>query len=281
MLEFKHVSYETPDHKEIIRDVSLQIDDRFVAITGPNGSGKSTMAKLVAGIYVPTSGQILLDGEDITNLSITERAKRGVSFAFQQPVRFKGITVKELISIASGKNISVAEACSYLSEVGLCAKDYINREVDGSLSGHNTDYAGFSQSLSEYLLSERPRALVLGTGGASKAVQAVLADKGFDFLTVSHSGKGDLSYEQLTADIIATHHLIINTTPLGMHPSEDACPPIPYEHLTTEHYLFDLIYNPEVTEFLRRGQKEGAMIRNGQRMFVCQAEASWQIFCKI
>ena len=94
MLEFKHVSYETPDHKEIIRDVSLQIDDRFVAITGPNGSGKSTMAKLVAGIYVPTSGQILLDGEDITNLSITERAKRGVSFAFQQPVRFKGITVK-------------------------------------------------------------------------------------------------------------------------------------------------------------------------------------------
>ena len=135
MLEFKHVSYETPDHKEIIRDVSLQIDDRFVAITGPNGSGKSTMAKLVAGIYVPTSGQILLDGEDITGLSITERAKCGISFAFQQPVRFKGITVKELISIASGKNISVAEACSYLSEVGLCAKDYINREVDGSLSG--------------------------------------------------------------------------------------------------------------------------------------------------
>jgi Fe-S cluster assembly ATP-binding protein len=93
------------------------------------------MAKLIAGIYTPTSGQILLDGVDITNLSITERAKAGVSFAFQQPVRFKGITVKELISIASGKNISVAEACAYLSEVGLCAKDYVNREVDGSLSG--------------------------------------------------------------------------------------------------------------------------------------------------
>ena len=93
------------------------------------------MAKLIAGIYTPTSGQILLDGVDITNLSITERAKGGISFAFQQPVRFKGITVKELISIASGKNISVAEACSYLSEVGLCAKDYVNREVDGSLSG--------------------------------------------------------------------------------------------------------------------------------------------------
>ena len=135
MLEFKNVSYETPEGKVILRDLSLKIDDRFVAVTGPNGSGKSTMAKLIAGIYTPTSGQILLDGVDITNLSITERAKSGISFAFQQPVRFKGITVKELISIASGKNISVAEACSYLSEVGLCAKDYVNREVDGSLSG--------------------------------------------------------------------------------------------------------------------------------------------------
>ncbi len=135
MLEFKNVSYETPDGKVILHDVSLKIDDRFVAVTGPNGSGKSTMAKLIAGIYTPTSGRILLDGADITDLSITERAKSGISFAFQQPVRFKGITVKELISIASGKNISVAEACSYLSEVGLCAKDYVNREVDGSLSG--------------------------------------------------------------------------------------------------------------------------------------------------
>ena len=135
MLEFKNVSYETPEGKVILRNVSIKIDDRFVAVTGPNGSGKSTMAKLIAGIYTPTSGQILLDGVDITNMSITERAKSGISFAFQQPVRFKGITVKELISIASGKNISVAEACSYLSEVGLCAKDYVNREVDGSLSG--------------------------------------------------------------------------------------------------------------------------------------------------
>ena len=135
MLEFKNVSYETPEGKAILKNVSLKIDDRFVAVTGPNGSGKSTMAKLIAGIYMPTSGQILLDGEDITHLSITERAKKGISFAFQQPVRFKGITVKDLISMASGKNISVAEACSYLSEVGLCAKNYINREVDGSLSG--------------------------------------------------------------------------------------------------------------------------------------------------
>ena len=135
MLEFKNVSYQTEDGKEILHDVSLQICDRFVAVTGPNGSGKSTMAKLIAGIYQPTSGHIYLDGEDITHMSITERAQKGISFAFQQPVRFKGITVKDLISIASGKKISVSEACAYLSEVGLCAKDYINREVDGSLSG--------------------------------------------------------------------------------------------------------------------------------------------------
>ena len=135
MLEFQNVSYVTADGKEILRDVSVRIADRFVAVTGPNGSGKSTMAKLIAGIYRPTSGRILLDGEDITQLSITERANRGVSFAFQQPVRIKGITVKDLISLASGKKISVAEACVYLSEVGLCAKNYINREVDDSLSG--------------------------------------------------------------------------------------------------------------------------------------------------
>ena len=135
MLELKHLTYETTEGKKILSDVSLKIEDRFVAITGPNGSGKSTLAKLIAGIYTPTSGQILLDGEDITDLSITERARIGISFAFQQPVRFKGITVKDLISIASGKKISVSEACQYLSEVGLCAKDYIGREVNASLSG--------------------------------------------------------------------------------------------------------------------------------------------------
>ena len=113
----------------------MQISDRFVAITGPNGSGKSTLAKLIAGIITPTEGRIYLDGRDITDMSITERAKSGISFAFQQPVRFKGITVKYLISLAAGKNTSVAEACQYLSEVGLCAKDYINREVNASLSG--------------------------------------------------------------------------------------------------------------------------------------------------
>ena len=135
MLELQHLSYRVPDGKEIIRDVNLKINDRFVAVTGPNGSGKSTLAKLIAGIYTPTSGRILLDGEDITEMSVTDRARHGVSFAFQQPVRFKGLTVKDLISIASGKKITVAEACAYLSEVGLCAKNYIDRELDASLSG--------------------------------------------------------------------------------------------------------------------------------------------------
>ena len=106
-----------------------------MAITGPNGGGKSTLAKVIAGILTPTQGRILLDGEDITGLDITQRAQKGISFAFQQPVRFKGLTVKDLITLASGKQIGVPEACGYLSEVGLCAKDYIDREVDASLSG--------------------------------------------------------------------------------------------------------------------------------------------------
>ena len=138
MLELQNISYgveQDGDSKNILRDISLTIDERFVAITGPNGGGKSTLAKVIAGILTPTQGRILLDGEDITGLDITQRARRGVSFAFQQPVRFKGLTVKDLITLASGKNIGVPEACNYLSEVGLCAKDYIDREVDGSLSG--------------------------------------------------------------------------------------------------------------------------------------------------
>lgn len=139
MLELKNVSFDVPDgsgEKGILKNISVKIDDKkFLAITGPNGGGKSTLAKIIAGIYQPTSGQILFDGEDITNMSITDRAKAGISFAFQQPVRFKGIKVKDLIKLAAGDNLSVSGACDYLSEVGLCAREYINRDVDASLSG--------------------------------------------------------------------------------------------------------------------------------------------------
>ena len=138
MIELKNVSYSVKadnNKVDIINDVSLTIDERFVAITGPNGGGKSTLAKLIAGIIKPTKGNIYLDGKDITDASITERANLGISYAFQQPVRFKGITVMDLIKLAAGKDISVNGACDYLSQVGLCARDYINREVNASLSG--------------------------------------------------------------------------------------------------------------------------------------------------
>lgn len=140
MLELQNVSFAVDDNadmqKGILNNVNLTVDNKkFLAITGPNGGGKSTLAKLIAGIEKPTSGKIIFDGVDITDKSITDRAKMGISFAFQQPVRFKGIQVKDLIRLASGDNISVANACEILSEVGLCARDYINREVDASLSG--------------------------------------------------------------------------------------------------------------------------------------------------
>ena len=135
MLELRHVGFETADNKDILHDVSLTVQERFVAVTGPNGGGKSTLAKVIAGIYQPTSGQILLDGVDITHMSITERANLGLSYAFQQPVRFKGLRVKDLLSLAAGKDTDVNQACSYLSEVGLCARDYVARELHDSLSG--------------------------------------------------------------------------------------------------------------------------------------------------
>ena len=135
MLELKNICFSA-DGKQILKDINLRIDDaKFIVITGPNGSGKSTLARIISGILTPDSGQILLDGEDITALGITERARKGISFAFQQPVRFKGVTVKDLICLASGQDLSTADACQYLSEVGMCAKDYIDREVNASLSG--------------------------------------------------------------------------------------------------------------------------------------------------
>ncbi len=139
MLEIQNISFTVDterDDKEIISDISIKIPDgKLVAITGPNGGGKSTLARLIMGIEKPTSGKILLDGEDITDLSITDRARKGIGFAFQSPVRFKGIQVFDLIKLAAGKDISMSDACNYLSEVGLCARDYIDREVNSSLSG--------------------------------------------------------------------------------------------------------------------------------------------------
>ena len=139
MLELRHLSFSAEnngDTAEIIRDLNLTVGDgKFVVITGPNGGGKSTLAKLIAGIEKSTGGQIILNGEDITEKSITERARMGIGFAFQQPVRFKGLTVLDLLRIAAGRPLSVSEACDWLSEVGLCAKDYIRREVNSSLSG--------------------------------------------------------------------------------------------------------------------------------------------------
>ena len=139
MLELKNISFQVDAEgkdKEIIRNISLTIPDRkLVVVTGPNGGGKSTLAKLIAGIEKPTGGRIFFGGEDITEKNVTERARMGISFAFQQPVRFKGIRVLDLIRIAAGKQLSIADACEYLSAVGLCARDYVDREVNASLSG--------------------------------------------------------------------------------------------------------------------------------------------------
>ena len=135
MLELENVCF-TRDNKKILDNVSLKIDTgKFIAITGPNGSGKSTLVKMIMGIEKPDEGKIIFDGQNITNLEINERAKLGISFAFQQPVKFKGITVYDLLKIASKRYITKKEACEVLSQVGLCAKEYVDREVNGSLSG--------------------------------------------------------------------------------------------------------------------------------------------------
>ena len=136
MLELKNISFTVSDNKEIIKNVNLTINDNaLTVITGPNGGGKSTLAKIIMGIETPTTGNIILDGVDITDMNITERAAIGVGYAFQNPVRFKGLCVRDLLDLATGKKLTTGQACAYLAEVGLCAKDYIDREINASLSG--------------------------------------------------------------------------------------------------------------------------------------------------
>ncbi|MCR5485372.1 MAG: ATP-binding cassette domain-containing protein [Clostridiales bacterium] len=140
MLELQNISFKVnaEDNKEleIIDDVSFKLpEDRFLVITGPNGGGKSTIARIIMGIEKPTSGRVIYNGEDITDLSITERAKLGIGYAFQQPPRFKGLTVRRLLSVAHGSDLPEAKCCEYLTNVGLCSREYLNREIDNSLSG--------------------------------------------------------------------------------------------------------------------------------------------------
>ena len=139
MLELKNISFNVSDElgeKEILTDVSLTLEDgKFLVVTGPNGGGKSTLAKIIMGIQKPTGGQILWNGIDITNMSITERARLGIGYAFQHPPRFKGLSVRGLLSLAHGEDLPEDQCCAYLTNVGLCSKDYLNREVDSSLSG--------------------------------------------------------------------------------------------------------------------------------------------------
>ena len=139
MLEIKHLSYHVEGETgriDILRDISLTVEDKkFVVVTGPNGGGKTSLARAIMGINPATSGQIFWNGEDITNLSVTDRARRGISYGFQQPPRFKGMKVRDLLDVAAGKKMSHDDACSYLTKVGLCARDYIDRDVDTSLSG--------------------------------------------------------------------------------------------------------------------------------------------------
>lgn len=165
MLTLKNLSLTAADAQgraDIVKNVSLDVEDgKFLVITGPNGGGKTTLAKLIMGLATPTGGQIFLDGEDITGLSITDRAKRGISYSFQQPPRFKGMKVSDLLTIAAGKALSHDEACSYLTQVGLCARDYLNRDVDTSLSGGEVkriEIASILAKNAELMLFDEPEA---------------------------------------------------------------------------------------------------------------------------
>ena len=161
MLELRNISFKR-DNKQILDNINLNIDsNKFVVITGPNGGGKSTLAKIIMGIQKPDSGRIIFNGEDITNLGIDERANLGMGYAFQAPVKFKGITVNDLISLAIGKKVKFSEACKYLSDVGLCPRDYMSREVNSSLSGgelKRIEIATVAAKKSKFTIFDEPEA---------------------------------------------------------------------------------------------------------------------------
>ena len=163
MLKIENLTYTAEDgEKEIIRDLNLTLEDKsFAVITGPNGGGKTTLAKLIMGLEKPTAGRILWNGEDISQLSITERARLGVSYGFQQPPRFKGMTVFDLLKVAAGRDMSRVECCEYLSQVGLCASDYVDRDMDVSLSGGEAkriEIASILARRSELMIFDEPEA---------------------------------------------------------------------------------------------------------------------------
>ena len=196
MLELNNISYsaesEKGGEKEIIKELSLRVEDgKFLAITGPNGGGKSTTAKLIMGIEKPNSGSIIFDGKDITDMSITDRANLGIGFAFQQPVRFKGIRIIDLLRIAAKRNLTVAEACTYLSEVGLCAKDYIDREVNASLSGgemKRIEIAGIAAKNSKLSVFDEPEAGIdlWSFSNLIKVFEKMHEDKSKTIIVISH-----------------------------------------------------------------------------------------------
>lgn len=185
-----------------------------------------------------------------------------------------------------GLNVTIPykeQVIPYLDELTEVVKEIqacnCIRILDGKLIGYNTDVIGFEKTLYSKLSNHHQRALVLGTGGASKAVHFVLKKKGIDFLEVSRTkGEGRITYQEIDEQVIASHTLIINTTPLGMYPNVEEAPDLPYHLLSDQHYLYDLVYNPAKTKFLLEGESRGAVIENGVDMLVIQAEASWDIW---
>ena len=193
MLELKNIRWNLPDGGEILKDISLTVPDgKLTVITGPNGGGKTSLAKLIAGIEKTTSGQILLNGEDITDWDITKRAQNGIGYAFQQPVRFKGIAVRDLLELAAGGKLPENGMCDILGEVGLCARDYIDREVDASLSGGESKRIEIASVLArkniKVLVFDEPEAGIdlWSFSGLIDAFQRIKSKHGEALLIISH-----------------------------------------------------------------------------------------------